>query len=652
MKTYKTTQKFSRNKNYEKYQQSDIFIQKGLNKPEIKYTHKKMIPKSTFEASYNFLEWKDMSPHLDQNIKIKLNPNNISQILHSNTEKYLNYDLNKVGSKKRRKNFYEKMYENEPEKNINKSSSMNKNINKRYQNETMSLGSYAGDEYKIKKNKSVAFEPPADYFKRENPLKIKMDVIYGGCDDIIGNYKPIINRQNKIEHSSSSIGYVKKEFETNNDRDDKIVNDPKKMKYFAIYGNKGIENANKKLKPMTISRSTNNVYTPGIDCTKNRINFLRSNIFNDEEIDKKNNEDENMKNKKSNYKTIKVNRHLKNKNKKMKKRSNSTSILINRYYNTINNDININTNTNINTNINNDSEIRLNKEKNLLNIKNNSRKFLYKANGEGNLPVKLDWKDPKVYLLFPQSKNRDVLKKNSRQRKFKDLYNTEPIIPKEKLGQEFESDNRKDVENMTKNYYKNIDYSKMKKICDNIAQYKIHDSTDNNEKIKEPINYNKDDIRTNTYEIIQRKKNGIYNMINAEDIKKKFAKKGIHVYDIEEDINSIMNNKNMNSINFKIRENQKDENVKEKIKQIKQDFIKDNLLMKEKMENKKEKNDITPNTLKWNTPNGNLLTKNKKLVNTNNRVIHLKGKMNDNNEEEKITRIYVNLKYKNGNVKK
>ena len=40
----------------------------------------------------------------------------------------------------------------------------------------------------------------------------------------------------------------------------------------------------------------------------------------------------------------------------------------------------------------------------------------------------------------------------------------------------------------------------------------------------------------------------------------------------------------MNSIKFQIRENQKDEKVVEKINQIKKDFIKDNILMKQKME--------------------------------------------------------------------
>ena len=73
--------------------------------------------------------------------------------------------------------------------------------------------------------------------------------------------------------------------------------------------------------------------------------------------------------------------------------------------------------------------------------------------------------------------------------------------------------------------------------------------------------------------------------------------------------------------------------------------------MKQKIENKKEKNDIIPKTLNWSTPHCDLLTKNKKLVNTNNGVTHLKRKR-DNNEEEKITRIHVNLKYKNTNILK
>ena len=137
MKSFKTTPKLS-NINYIKNQQSDIFIQKGLNKPEIQYKHKKFIPKSTFKSSYNFLEWKDTSPHFNPSIKIKNNPNTISQILNANATNYLNYDLNKIpGKSKKHKAFYEKMFENEPDINSNKSDLY---LNARYQKETLNLG--------------------------------------------------------------------------------------------------------------------------------------------------------------------------------------------------------------------------------------------------------------------------------------------------------------------------------------------------------------------------------------------------------------------------------------------------------------------------------------------------------------------------------
>ena len=637
MKSYKTNPKLSKNINYIKNQQSDIFSQKGLNKPEIKYTHKKVIPKKTFETSYNFLEWKDMSPHYDQSIKVKLNPNNISQILSSNSKQYLNSDLNKINPKKfLKKNFYEKMFEIEPEKVLNKSNSLNKNLNKRYQKETLFIGDYAGNEYKIKRNNSVINKLPINY-ETQNPLNKKMEMIYGGNDNIIGEYKSNVNINKNIQNSTSSLGYIKREFETNNDRDNKIVNDPKKMKYFNIYGNNGIENANKRLKTMNKSHSMNNIYTPNISCTENRINFLKSNIFNNDETDKINN-NSNI----NNNKTIKVNRHLQ-KNKKYK-RANSASKLINRYYkNKNNNEIKLNNDLNININTNN---INTN---DTLDMKNNSRKFLLKNNGEDNFPIKLDWRDEKLRLLLPQNKNRDILKKNSRQRKFKNLYNTEPILPKQKIGEEFKSDTRNEIEQKTKEHYKNINYALMRKLSDNIAQFQI----EGNNKLLNDNNYNSENIQGIKYEIIQKKdKSNNYYTITNEELEKKFAKKGIHIYDIEENMNSLMNNKNFNKITFKIRENKKDGNIKQKINEIKNDFINDNILMKIKEENIKQNNDLMPHDLKWSTPHCNLIIKNKKFVNSTDGVIHLKGRCGGNNNEDKITRIHVNLKYKNRNVNK
>ena len=631
MKSYKTTNNLSKNINYIKYQQSDIFSQKGLNKPEIKYTHKKLIPKKTFESSYNFLDWRDMSPHFDQSIKVKLNPNNISQILSSKTNQYLNYDLNKINPKKiSRKNFIQRLFETEPEKVMNQSNSLNKNLNKRYQKETLFIGDYDGDEYKIKRTKSVIKEPPIN-FGEQNPLNKKMEIIYGGNENIIGDSKPLINLKKNMIRSKSCLGFLKKEFETNNDHDNNIINDPKKMKYFNIYGNNGIENANKKLKSLNVSHSMNNIYTPKNSCKQNRINFLKSNIFNNEE------ENEKDKNKINNNHTIKVNRHLQ-KNKKYK-RANSASKLINKYY----------TNKNNNEIKDNNDSIINNKNKSIITeIKNNSRKFLYKNNGEDNLPVKLDWRDEKSHLLFPQNKNRDILKKNCRERKFKNLYDSEPILPKEKLGQEFKSDKRSEIEKMAKNYYKNKNYAKIRKLSDNISQFQIEGSN----KVLNDINYNTENIQGIKYEIIQKNYINNYSKITTEELEKKFAKKGLHIYDIKENMNSLMNNKNMNKITFKIRENQKDEKAKEKIKEIKNEFINNKILMKIEEENKKQNNDLMPNNLKWTTPLCDLIIKNKKFVNTYDGEIHLKGKCHKKNEEEKITRIQVNLKYKNQNINK
>ena len=631
MKSYKTTNNLFKNINYIKYQQSDIFSQKGLNKPEIKYTHKKLIPKKTFESSYNFLEWRDMSPHYDQSIKVKLNPNNISQILSSKTNQYLNYDLNKINKKKiYRKNFIQRLFEIEPEKVMNQSNSLNKNLNKRYQKETLFIGDYDGDEYKIKRTKSVIKEPPIN-FGEQNPLNKKMEIIYGGNENIIGDSKPLINLKKNMIRSKSCLGFLKKEFETNNDHDNNIINDPKKMKYFNIYGNNGIENANKKLKSLNVSHSMNNIYSPKNSCKQNRINFLKSNIFNNEE------ENEKDKNKINNNHTIKVNRHLQ-KNKKYK-RANSASKLINNYY----------TNKNNNEIKDNNDSIINNKNKSIITeIKNNARKFLYKNNGEDNLPVKLDWRDEKSHLLFPQNKNRDILKKNCRERKFKNLYDSEPILPKEKLGQEFKSDKRSEIEKMAKNYYKNKNYAKIRKLSDNISQFQIEGSN----KVLNDINYNTENIQGIKYEIIQKNYINNYSKITTEELEKKFAKKGLHIYDIKENMNSLMNNKNMNKITFKLRENQKDEKAKEKIKEIKNEFINNKILIKIKEENKKQNNDLMPNNLKWTTPLCDLIIKNKKFVNTYDGAIHLKGKCHKKNEEEKITRIQVNLKYKNQNINK
>ena len=611
MKTFKTTPKLTSTLNYIKNQQSDIFIQKGLNKPEIQYTHKRFIPQNTFKSSFNFLEWNETSPHMNPSIKMKQTPNNISQILNSNSENnFIKYDLNKIpGRSTKHKSFYEKMFENEPQIKYNKSE---KYLNARYQRETMNLGDYEGNEYKIKKNKSVIYDP-SPYFTIKTPLNQKMDLIYGGCDDLIGSYKPAINRNNRLVRSASSIGFARRNFQTNNEYDPKIRDNPKEMKYFLIYGNKGIENANKKLKPMTLNHSTNNVYIPGEEPTQNRINFLRSNIFNDKEIDKMNYDNYDLNDIDDNNpenRTIKVNRIN---FKKLGKKTKSANTLKVRDLNTIS----------------------YNED---LNLKNNhAKRFLYKQNDE-KLPNKLDWRDSHCYLLFPQNKNSDILKKNARQRKFKEIYGSDPIIAKEKLCEEFKSNERPEIDEAAKNNFRNINFSKMKRISENISQMqgnKFINESNKNMKNKE--------LESNDYEIksIKNKK-----LMSNNELKKHFTNKGMHIYDLRESMGTILNHKNDNKIEFKIRENNKDSNFEKKINNIKQELKGKGILLEEKIKKKKENTDIFPHTLKWNDPHCDLLTKNINAVKSNQRKTHSKPPLNRRKEEEKITRICVNLKYK------
>ena len=615
MKSFKSTPRFA-TINYIKNQQSDIFDQKGLNKPEVKYTHKKMMPKNTYSTSYNFLEWTETSPHQNPLIRIKESPSLLSQILNSNSSNFYRYNTSNIPGAKKRRTFYEKMFENEPNTQKNNTDLY---INARYQKETLNLGDYEGNEYKIKKNKSELFDP-SPYLEFKSPLNRKMDLLYGGCDDLIGDYKPAINRNknNKLVRSVSSIGFARRDFETRNEYDPKIINNPKEMKYFLIYGNKGIENANKKLKPMTVSRSTNSIYEPGEEPSFNRLKFLRSNIFNDKDIDKMNNDDNDNENDNGpENATIKVNRI--NKFKKFGKRTKSANVFKTKNL----------------SNISNNED---------LNIKDNhAKRFLYKQNDE-KLPNKLDWRDPQCYLLFPQNKNVDILKKNARQRKFKEIYGTDPIMPvRDKLCEEFQSDDRQEIDIAAKNNYTNINFSKMKRISDNISQMQGNNFI--NQSNKNKINNDLiNDEKKHTYEIKTTKNK---KLISNNELEKHFANKGIHIYDVREKMGTILCNKNDNKIEFKIRENNnnKDNNFEGKINDIKKEFKDKGLIMKEKISKKKENTDIIPQTLKWNNPHCGMLTKNINADKTNQGKTHSKPPLR-RNEEEKVTRIYVNLKYK------
>jgi len=572
MKSYKSTPKLS-TINYIKNQQSDIFSQKGLNKPEIQYTHKRMMPKNTYTTSYNFLEWKETTPYQSPLIRIRLNPNTFSQILNSNMTNFAKYNTNIIPGSKKHKNFSEKMFENEPDNHKNKSDM----YNHRYQNETLFLGDYEGNEYKIKKNKSMIYDP-SPYFEDKTPLKQKMDLIYGGSEDLIGNYKPAINRNKRLIRSASSIGFARRNFETRNERDPKIVSDSKEMKYFNLYGNKGIENSHNKLKSLSVERSTNNAYIPGEEPIQNRVNFLKSNIFNDKDVEKINNNDydDAKDNNNQDNNIIRVNRI--HNGKGLNKRTKSSNILPRH--------ININFDENTNN-------------------ENHARRGLYDQN-ENKLPIELKWNDPKLYLLFPQNKNSDILKKSARDRKFYNIYGTNPISPKE----QFKYNDRPEINMAAKNTYNDMNYSSMKRICDNISQMQgkkfINESSKKNKNFR---NINKKKNNDGVSYELQTKKSKRF--ISNNEIEKKFAEKGIHIYDIRENMDSIFRNKKIYKIDFKVRDNYNDNNFEGKINRIKEELLKEKgLIMSEKVNKKRQNNDLMPHDLKWDNPFSDRLTKN------------------------------------------
>ena len=88
-----------------------------------------------------------------------------------------------------------------------------------------------------------------------------------------------------------------------------------------------MENANKKLESLTLDNSANNLYNPKFDPTQNRVNMLKSNIFNDNKIEKMNIET-NFKRKKNEIKVITKEKKNKNYGKKAKYENNAEKLPI------------------------------------------------------------------------------------------------------------------------------------------------------------------------------------------------------------------------------------------------------------------------------------------------------------------------------------
>ena len=523
-------------RNFTLNHQSDIFNQKDLTSKEFQYSQKAHNPNVSNKTSCNFMTWEDSK-----------NFNNTISSLPNYSRKKRIFCSRQIAKPK---NFEEKLYrvDDLPKKTFNYLG----------QRETLFMGDYEGNEYKIKKAKTNEYNPNL-YFKMKKPNQVKLEQIYG---HISQRKKPAIQRTKTEEKRYNTLS-----------------NDPREMKYINIYGRKKIENQNKQLESLSYHNSTNNVYNPKLDPKQNRVNMLKSNIFNDSKIEKMNTESNFIKN----------------------------------------NDL---------------IRVRIKEKK--------DNKFGKKAKFDNNaekLPSNLDWKDAKTNLLFNSEKDKEAIKKDARQRKFNEIYGTEPSKPKEKAENNFKQNDRNLIEQAIKKMYNDLNPTKIKKISENVSQIQGNQFVDKSSKYKEKNNQNNEVI---SYEIN-------CNRIHEKEIEKAFANKGLHIYDIKEGPTSVIGNIKDNKIVFKVRENKDDKEFDKKIKEIKKEFKNNKKVdIKTAVQPKKKNVDLLPSSLRWNNVNSFLYTKNRDIDKTLQEKTHSKP-IENNNNEQKVTKIFVNVKYKNKN---
>ena len=571
---------------------SDILNVHGLNKPEFPPREKSPFTNKKNLSTCEFTQWENIYPHLDPEIHIKELTHLKSQILNS---KYTITNNNRL-------TFKERLFTEVPKTFINLPTSINKNYS--------FFGDYPGEEFKIKKIKPKTFVPEKIIKTNKiTPYERKLKYIFGDMENSYNEkneeIKPALRRHVRFSHSNS-MGIIAKEFSVNNSYDKKITNNCKEMKYFLFYGSKGIENANKKLTNLYVTSSTDNLFQYGKTPLQNKINSLKSNIFNEDEKDENNkiNNDVSNNNNNNNKKVIKVKRKKSYQRSKRKK-----SIVTLSNYN-----------------------------KNKI-FENHTKKNSFYENYM-KLQQKPNLVNSKTNLYFQPRKNEDIFKLKREETKTKSISISNPSPHKKKYISQ--NDTRKDIEKTAKNYYQeSLNVSKLKKFSSDVSQFQgskfINDYFSKKNKIQNE--------EESTYEVKTKLKGS---SLDNKYIEKKFAEKGLHIYNLKEDINSLMGNKEKGNLSFIIKNNPYDLNFDNKINDIKNDLFKNKGTILQKLNGrKKNKIDIIPNTIEWYNANSSLATKHINAEKSRQGKIHSKP-LSLNKDEEKITRIRVNLKYKNG----
>ena len=422
--------------------------------------------------------------------------------------------------------------------------------------DTLKLGDYKGEEYIVKKEKNKNYNPDK-YFVKDSAIERGI-------------------KQNYLDHIE--MGGL------NSDTKRQLWNNAKSKNIQVNRKKNNEKNYNEVTAKFRIKKYRNNSsgyrYEPQ-NCKQNRINMLKSNIFNNDDKEILNN----------------------------KKKTNTRLRSVENFY-----------------------------EDKIIDF---PKKSLFEKDKD-KFPTKTDWKDEKTALLFPIQKDEVIENIPADQRKFNEIYGNDA---KKNEIQNIKNDRRDQIEKkmfdeddiIIKHY--NNDKNKIQKASDNISQIQGKEFIEQTDKYT--TNINNDSNNNNVYEIKCGKNK---NNITMKDISTIFAENGVHIYDCEEGKGGFLQNKPEGKFSFKIREDTKDENFKQKVEDIK-NYLKKSKGVEINLKNNeiKKKADDVPTSVKWSDPNLDKWTKNKNFEKTKNE------KTAKNKNGEKITKVFINTKYKNFN---
>ena len=330
-------------------------------------------------------------------------------------------------------------------------------------------------------------------------------------------------------------------------------------------------------------------------------------------------------------KTIKVKRKTDEKDNKILLNYQSNIFNIEEKEKENNNNLNEDKNTNKFKNKKLISQPKINDE-NLQKVTEGKHKY-----NNSTIPTKLDWRVGNSNLYTKVTKDDDVDKNSAHQRKLNELFGGEgnKNLPNKNINNE--KLKRKELENELKSFEPNESDAAIRK---KMEQYGTYQNLDINAKKYEKEPKNK------TFEL----KNFDFDKFDVEELKNVFSNNGIHLFDLKED-NQYSNGKTKGKITFSVRENNTDDKFFNKLKKIKKEIKNKQGAEIREIDNNpynKAQKHLTsqiPTNINWNHHQMEDLIKKRNMDKNIHPKTHRYTKSNI--DDQRITAIYINHKYKN-----